>query len=87
MDTFFLALADKYGNTVADNDISTLSIAIDRNTIDPDSPYPPFLGGNTVFDAVNGVFEISGVEFTGEPTLSYALTFDSDGIDLGKVSN
>jgi len=81
MDTFFLALADKYGNVVGDDDLSSISVGIDLAEVDSSSSYPPFLGGLTTFSASSGIFEIAGVEFTGEPTGSYSLVFDSDGID------
>lgn len=58
MDTFYLALADKYGNVVADDDASSLSVSINFDDVDSDSSYPPFLGGSTTFSSSGGIFSV-----------------------------
>ena len=86
IDPFQLALADKYGNIVADDDSATLDVQI-KTTVSEDDTYKPFFGGELSFSSVNGVFTVSNLEFTGEPNQSYEITFSSDAIDMSKPSN
>jgi len=87
LDKFILELVDKYSQAVGDANEGTLSVLIDSDSFDEDAERTPFLGGKTVFQVKNGEFIVVGLEFTGNPTDSYNLIFDSDAIDETKQSN
>ncbi len=45
------------------------------------------MGGTTNFIAVNGIFKIEKLQFTGTPGQNYSLKFITDAIDITKPSN
>eukprot|EP00347_Sterkiella_histriomuscorum_P009615 403340531 len=79
------------GNTL--NSSSKLSVRVQAKTQNNDkqiaysSNYQPILEGASQFYAENGIFKVSGIQFTGAPGLEYQIIFDTDGIDQKKPSN
>ncbi|CDW90149.1 UNKNOWN [Stylonychia lemnae] len=49
--------------------------------------YQPIIEGQSIFYSENGVFTVTGLQFTGEPGYSYSIVFDTDGIDNSKPAN
>ncbi len=85
----YLALGDKYGNIVGNDNEAKLTIRLDvsnNNDTTLASQYPA-LSGESQFLSVGGTFEISGIGFTAKPGYTYTVRFETDGIDDTKPSN
>ncbi len=82
-------MVDKYGQIVASDDESSITISIDTTSISNTSStqFPPFIEGQTTFKLTGGVVEVDDIAFAATPGQNYSLKFGSTGIDTSKVSN
>ena len=71
MEIIYLALADKYGNIVANNNDALLTFSLHNNKNQTNSSYsdlyPATIRGKSSFIADNGCFYIDGIIFTAAP--------------------
>jgi hypothetical protein len=83
----YLALVDKYGQIVSDDDNSQISVMIDaRSSNSSDSSFPPFIEGTTQFSVSSGVVKVNDIAFAATPGFNYSLKFDSAAINPEKVA-
>ncbi len=85
----YLALGDKYGNIVGNDNSAKVTIRLDvssNNASTLASQYPA-LNGASQFVSTGGTFEVAGIGFTAKPGYSYTIRFETDGIDETKPSN
>ena len=86
----YLAMVDKYGQMVASDDDSKITIGIDQILSTNDSSalkFPPFIEGSTQYTVSGGVVKVSNIDFAATPGYNYSLKFNSDGVDKSKVAN
>ena len=90
MDLVYLALADKYGQVVGNNNEAKVSVRIDATFVsgeNGDQLYAPILEGSTVFDSKGGAFLVNGITFAASPGYTYKLVFETDAINPLLPSN
>ena len=85
----YIAITDTYGQIVSTYQNSKLTVSIVSSYLSNPkaSEYSPTISGNTNFYSENGIFNISGLTFTGTPGQSYSVTFQSNAIDETKPAN
>ncbi|CDW77647.1 UNKNOWN [Stylonychia lemnae] len=89
LSTMYLALIDKYGQIVTTNSNSKITVsvcAISKNNL-ISTKYQPIIEGQIIFYSETEVFTVTGLQFTGQPGLSYQIVFYTDGIDNSKPAN
>ena len=78
IEDIFIALVDKYGTIVGNDITSKLTVRVDI-TYNDGNPlaleYDPVLTGASSFEAIGGVFNASGISFTGSPGYSYSKLY------------